>query len=71
MGANVTTREGRTIRMLIAIDEYTQEGKAVRVAGRIGSYEVIEASADVMLRRGIPEIRCDSGSKFAAAELRK
>jgi putative transposase len=72
MGANVMTREGRTIRMLTGIDEYTREGKAVRVAGRIGSYEVIEASADVMLWRGIPEnIRSDSGSEFAAAELRK
>ena len=43
------THDGRTIRMLTMIDEYTRECLAIRVARRLGSYEVIEALADVML----------------------
>jgi hypothetical protein len=41
--------------MLTLIDEYTRECLAIRVARRLGKYEVIEALADVMLYRGIPE----------------
>ena len=58
--------------MLTLIDEYTRECLAIRVARRLGSYEVIEALADVMLWRGIPEnIRSDNGPEFVAEELRK
>ena len=49
------THDGRTLRMLTLIDEYTRECLAIRVARRLGRYEVIEALADVMLYRGIPE----------------
>src|SRR5208282_5508098 len=39
---------------------------------RLGRYEVIEALADVMLFRGIPEnIRSDNGPEFVAKELRQ
>src|SRR5471030_2825858 len=37
------TYDGRTIRMLTMIDEYTRECLAIRVARRLRSYEVIEA----------------------------
>ena len=37
-----------------------------------GGMEVIEALADVMLQRGVPEhIRSDNGPEFVAEELRK
>lgn len=66
------THNGRTLRLLVLIDEYTRECLAIRVARRLGSYEVIEALADVMLWRGIPEnIRSDNGPEFVAKELRK
>ena len=66
------THDGRTLRMLTLIDEYTRECLAIRVARRLGRYEVIEALADVMLFRGIPEhIRSDNGPEFVAKELRK
>ena len=65
------THDGRTLRMLTLIDEYTRESLAIRVARRLGRYEVIEALADVMLFRGIPEnIRSDNGPEFVAKELR-
>jgi putative transposase len=66
------THDGRTLRMLVLIDEYTRECLAIRVARRLGSYEVIETLADVMVWRGIPEnIRSDNGPEFVAKELRK
>ena len=66
------THDGRTLRLLVLIDEYTRECLAIRVARRLGSNEVIETLADVMLWRGIPEhIRSDNGPEFVAKELRK
>jgi transposase InsO family protein len=65
------THDGRMLRMLTLIDEFTRESLAIRVARRLGRYEVIEALADVMLFRGIPEnIRSDNGPEFVAKELR-
>src|ERR1700731_106268 len=56
----------------VVIDEYTRECLALRVARRLGSLQVIETLADVMLVRGIPEhIRSDNGPEFIAEELRK
>ena len=51
------THDGRTLRMLTLIDEYTRECLAIRVARRLGRYEVIEALADVTqwpARMGLP-----------------
>ena len=49
------THDGRALRILVVIDEYTRECLAPRVARRLGSLQVIETLADVMLLRGIPE----------------
>jgi putative transposase len=66
------THDGRTLRMLTLIDEYTRECLAIRVARRLGRYAVIEALADVMLFRGIPEnMRSDNGPGFVSKELRQ
>jgi putative transposase len=66
------TNDGRALRILVVIDEYTRECLALRVARRLGSLQVIETLADVMLVRGIPEhIRSDNGPEFIAEELRK
>ena len=64
--------DGRALRILVLLDEYTRECLALRVARRLGSLQVIETLADVMLVRGIPEhIRSDNGPEFIAEELRK
>jgi putative transposase len=66
------THDGRTLRLLVLLDEYTRECLAIRVARRLGSNEVIETLAEVMPWRGIPEhIRSDNGPEFVAKELRK
>jgi putative transposase len=66
------THDGRTLRILTQLDECTRQCLAIRAARRLGRYEVIQALADVMLYRGIPEnIRSDNGPEFVAEELRK
>jgi transposase InsO family protein len=66
------THDGRTVRMLNLIDEYTRECLAIHVRRRINSITVIDVLADAMIEHGIPEyIRSDNGPEFVAAELRK
>ena len=65
------THGGRPLRLLCIIDEYTREALAIRVERSIGAQVVIEALADVMLMRGVPEhIRSDNGPEFTAKALR-
>jgi hypothetical protein len=47
------THDGRALRILVLTDEYTRECLALRVARRLGSVQVIETLADVLLLRGI------------------
>jgi putative transposase len=69
---SATTHDGRTLRLLQLIDEYARECLAIRVARRLGRHEMIEALADVMLPRGVPEnIRSANGPESVAEELRK
>ena len=46
------THEGKTLRLLTLIDEYTRECLAIRVERRMGTQEVIETLSDVMLWKG-------------------
>jgi putative transposase len=69
---SAATHDGRTLRLMTLIDEYTRECLAIRVARRLGSQEIIETLGDIMLVRGIPEhLRSDNGPEFVARELRK
>ena len=66
------THDGRKVRLLTLIDEFTRECLAIRVARRINSFGVIEAMADVMLIRGVPEhIRSDNGPEMTAKIVRQ
>ncbi|HEX9109992.1 MAG TPA: IS3 family transposase [Terriglobales bacterium] len=66
------THDGRTLRLLTLIDEYTRKCLALRVARRLNSYDLIETLADVMLEHGVPEhIRSDNGPEFVARKLRQ
>jgi putative transposase len=65
------THDGRQVRLLTLIDEYTRECLAIRVARRISSFGVLETFADVMLRNGIPaHIRSDNGPEMTARVVR-
>ena len=66
------THDGRTVRMLNVIDEYSRKCLAIRPRRRLNSRHVIEVVADAMLEHGIPEhIRSDNGPEFVAKQLRK
>ena len=65
------THDGRKLRLLTLIDEFTRECLAIRVARRINSFGVIEAMADAMLVRGVPDyIRSDNGPEMTAKVMR-
>jgi putative transposase len=66
------THDGRKLKILTLIDEYTRECLALRVERRLGSAEVIETLAAVMTTDGIPaHLRSDNGPEFIAQELRR
>ena len=65
------THDGRKVRLMTLIDEFTRECLAIRVARRINSLGVIETMAEVMLVRGVPEhIRSDNGPEMTAKIVR-
>ena len=66
------TEEGRKLRILTLIDEYTRECLALPVERRMGTQEVIETLSEVMLWKGIPEhLRSDNRPEFIAQQLRQ
>jgi putative transposase len=66
------TYDGRTVRMLNLIDEHSRESLLVRCERRWSSAKVIEALADVMVMKGVPEhLRSDNGPEFVARHLRQ
>jgi len=65
------THDGRKVRLMTLIDEFTRECLAIRVARRINSLGVLETMADVMIGRGVPEhIRSDNGAEMTAKIVR-
>jgi putative transposase len=66
------THDGRSVRLLTLIDEYTRECLAIRVARRLNSHHVIEVLGDAMLHHGVPEhIRSDNGAEMRADRVGK
>jgi len=66
------THDGRKVRLMTLIDEFTRECLAIRVARRINSFGVLETMAEVMLTRGVPEhIRSDNGAEMTAKIVRQ
>ena len=66
------TFEGRALRMLNIIDEYTRECLAILVKRNITSQDVIDVLFHLFVFRGISEhIRSDNGPEFTAKAVRK
>ena len=66
------THDGRRIRLMTLIDEFTRKCLAIKVARRINAIGVIETLADVMLIEGLPTyIRSDNGPEMVAKVLRE
>jgi putative transposase len=65
------TQDGRPIRMLTVIDEFTRRCLAIVVARRLRSDDVLQGLTDLFVAHGTPEhIRSDNGPEFVARNVR-
>jgi len=66
------TADGRPVRMLTLLDEFTRECLAIDVARKLNSEDVLERLTDLFVSRGVPDyIRSDNGSEFTATAVRE
>ncbi len=65
------TEDGRPVKLLTIVDEYTRECLAIDVARRLRSDDVLYRLAELFVRHGVPQhIRSDNGPEFAATVVR-
>jgi len=65
------THDGRRIKILTVIDEYSRQSLAIVVAWKIKSDDVLDCLTDLFVKHGIPEhIRSDNGPEFTAKVVR-
>ena len=63
--------DGKPVRLLTVVDEYTRECLAIHVGRSLRSPHVIECLEDLMVQRGVPErLRSDNGPEFTARAVR-
>ena len=66
------TTDGRPLRILAILDEYTRECLSVSVDRQISSQGVLECLYSLFIHRGTPEyIRSDNGPEFTAKAVRE
>ena len=66
------TSDGRVIKMLNVLDEYSRECLTIYVDRKLTSIEVLYKLSELFILHGVPDyIRSDNGSEFIAKELRK
>jgi len=64
--------DGRKIRLLVVIDEFTRECLAIEVARSFTARQVVEILRCLFAIRGVPQfIRSDNGPEFVSKELCK
>ncbi len=66
------THDGRALRLLNVLDEYSRECLAVMVKRQLTADDVVECLADLFIRKGIPlHLRSDNGPEFTAIAVRE
>lgn len=66
-----TTEDGRSLRLMTLVDEFSRQCLAIKVGRRLNSLDVIETLADAMLEHGIPaHVRSDNGAEMTANIVR-
>lgn len=66
------TRDGKPLRFLTVVDEYSRECLALEVSRSLKSLDVLECLSELFLSRGAPEfIRSDNGSEFVSGMLQE
>ena len=65
------TQDGRPLRLLTILDEYTRECLAIEVARRLRADDVLHRLAALFVQRGVPVcLRSDNGPEFTAQAVR-
>jgi putative transposase len=65
------TADGRVLKLLNIVDEFTREALAMHVARRIDSDQTVAVLERLATRRGAPaHVRCDNGPELTAHALR-
>ena len=68
----IRTTDGRPVRILVILDEFSRECLALDVARRLSSQDVLDRLYELFLTRGIPDhIRSDNGPEFTAKTVRE
>ena len=63
---------GKKIRMLTVIDEYTRKCLAIRVGSSLRTDDVLDILSSLFITEGVADyIRSDNGSEFTAKALRE
>jgi len=66
------THNGRALKILTVVDEYSRECLGIEVARKLTSRDVLRVLAKLMLRYGVPDhIRSDNGPEFVAKMVRR
>ena len=66
------TEDGRRLKMLPVVDEYTRECLSIGVGRSITAEDVVETLASLFRRRGAPSfIRSDNGPEFVAEAVKR
>lgn len=65
------THDGRSLKMLTVVDEFSRECLAIEVGRSLKSDDVLEVLTDLFTRHGPPaHIRSDNGAEFTANAVR-
>jgi transposase InsO family protein len=65
------THDGRPLRLLTVIDEFSRECLAIEVQRRLTSNDVLDVLRDLFVERGAPKyIRSDNGPEFTCRAVR-
>jgi len=66
------TQDGRVLRLLVIVDEYTRECLAIDTARRLTADDVLEGLTFLFITRGVPDyIRSDNGAEFTSKSVRE
>ena len=65
------THDGRPLKILTVVDEYSRECLALVVARRLRATDVLDTLADLFVTQGVPaHLRSDNGPEFTAELVR-
>ena len=64
------TEDGRQVKILAIVDDYTRESVGLYAARSIKAIDVIEVLAEAMIKHGTPQhLRSDNGPEFVASAV--